>query len=100
MHMAAIINDVPLLKRAIDVDNRGDLWEFNVEQPTVSELGLQSADDRVRLPFSSELRVFSAITRATHVYRGDGHTSEVLFCALFEIETCFTTRLCVEIRSI
>lgn len=32
MHMAAIINDVPLLKRAIDVDNRGDLWEFNVVQ--------------------------------------------------------------------
>ena len=30
--MAAIINDVPLLKRAIDVDNRGDLWEFNVVQ--------------------------------------------------------------------
>ena len=30
MHMAAIIGDIPLLKRAVDVENRGELWNFRV----------------------------------------------------------------------
>ena len=30
MHMAAVIGDIPLLKRAVDVENRGEIWDFNV----------------------------------------------------------------------
>lgn len=30
MHMAAVLNDIPLLKRGVDVQNRGELWSFNV----------------------------------------------------------------------
>ena len=30
MHMAAVIGDIPLLKRAVDVENRGELWNFHV----------------------------------------------------------------------
>lgn len=30
MHMAAIINDVALLKRAVDIDNRSELWNYKV----------------------------------------------------------------------
>ena len=30
MHMATVIDDIPLLKRAVDVENRGELWNFRV----------------------------------------------------------------------
>ena len=30
IHMAALIGDVPLLEKAVDVDNRGEIWKFNV----------------------------------------------------------------------
>ena len=30
LHMAAILGDVPLLKRAVDIENRGELWNFKV----------------------------------------------------------------------
>lgn len=30
MHMAAVLNDIPLLKRAVDVGNRGEIWSFKV----------------------------------------------------------------------
>lgn len=99
MHMAAIINDVPLLKRAIDVDDRGDLWEFNVFQRTAWELGLQPAHNRVCLQISPDLRVFGSSARAAHVYRDQRHAAEVFACPLFEIETCCTTRRCAETRS-
>ena len=30
MHMASIYQDIPLLQRAIDIENRGDYWNFGV----------------------------------------------------------------------
>ena len=30
IHMAALLGDVPLLKRAADIENRSDIWLFNV----------------------------------------------------------------------
>ncbi len=30
MHMAAMQGDLPLLQRAVDVENRGELWNFKV----------------------------------------------------------------------
>ena len=32
VHMAALLGDVPLLKKAIDVDNKSDIWIFNVRE--------------------------------------------------------------------
>ena len=32
VHMAALLGDIPLLKRSIDVDNKSDIWVFNVRK--------------------------------------------------------------------
>lgn len=65
MHMAAIIGDIPLLKRAVDVENRGELWDFNVPVLGFCDVGIESAFSRINLSPEAYLRVSGAAARAT-----------------------------------
>lgn len=67
MHMAAVIGDIPLLKRAVDVENRGEIWDFNVCPSWFYHVEYEPSRDCSSLSPEESVRVPRATPRTTHV---------------------------------
>lgn len=67
MHMAAVIGDIPLLKRAVDVENRGEIWDFNVRISWLYHVEHESTRDCSSLSPEASIRVPRAASRTTHI---------------------------------
>ena len=58
MHIASLLNDIPLLKRALDVESRGELWNFQVSSLSFlfyKQLGIEPLDHCICLSLETWL---------------------------------------------